>query len=126
MFRFGEIELSAGGTSDWKIECDDLTPEEIKGIAKIIFDNAGPFRFAIGVPRGGLPFAHELNVLNAFRRISDSYPILLVDDVWNTGGSLLRMRAKMPLNQPCLKWAAFARGELHSGAHAVFEVTKLT
>ena len=51
--------MHSGATSDFKVECDGLTNEEIETFALLI---AKRFRFRIvdGIPAGGFPIANAL------------------------------------------------------------------
>lgn len=78
--------LHSGGRSDWLIDCDALSDGSVSTLAWLI---AGRFVFreAIGVPRGGLRLAQELN-----RYATAAGGILIVDDVLTTGASMEGIR----------------------------------
>ena len=72
----------AGLPLNWKIECDALTAEDWKGIARMIMDyETRPFGSVEGIPRGGLPLAVALT------EYATEGPPMIVDDVYTTGAS---------------------------------------
>lgn len=87
LFNFGEFTLSSGKTSNFKIDCDALTDEDIDALAKKVFsvDNS-PYFDIIGVPTGGDRFANALK--KHYTLSPDSPYILIVDDVLTTGISM--------------------------------------
>lgn len=86
LFRAGEFVLASGRTATWKIDCAALTPADWQGLALILKPRVLPFDRVMGVPTGGLPFADALRE----HETEDAYRILVVDDVWTTGGSMDR------------------------------------
>lgn len=87
----------SGGRLYWKIECDALTSGDWQGLAWMVRERLYAthgfkgFRAAVGIPRGGTPFAAALNQhANPHADV-----VLLVDDVWTTGGSMRQWRARM-------------------------------
>lgn len=84
LFRAGVFTLASGATSDFKIECDALTPADWAGLAVMALPHLPPFGQAVGVPRGGLPFAAALA-----RHITPRcHRVLVCEDVVTTGESL--------------------------------------
>ena len=52
----------AGLPLNWKIECDALSEDDWKGIARMIMDyEKRPFGSVEGIPRGGIPLAKALS-----------------------------------------------------------------
>lgn len=86
LFMKGDFTLNSGLKSPWKLECEALTQADWDGLAAMIGPNI-QFGLVYGVPRGGLPFA---DALKPYR--SNSEVVLLVDDVYTTGGSITRYR----------------------------------
>lgn len=88
LFQLGEVTLSSGRTSDWKIECDALTPADWDTLARLATRGMPSFRQVVGVPTGGLAFARALE-----KYAEPFSPYLLIcDDVWTTGRSMEEMR----------------------------------
>ena len=72
----------AGLPLNWKIECDALTAEDWKGLARMIMDyETRSFGSVEGIPRGGLPLAMALT------EYATVGPPMIVDDVYTTGAS---------------------------------------
>jgi orotate phosphoribosyltransferase len=87
LFTLGEFTLHSGRTSNYKIDCDFLTDDDIATAAALLAERVPPFRSVIGIPRGGLRLAAALGPY-----VSDEGVILLADDVFTTGGSLTTER----------------------------------
>lgn len=78
----------AGLDLDFKIECDALTEDDWKTLAYIVSKHI-KFKFAYGIPRGGL----KLSVpLMEYQTDAANLPVLIVDDVLTTGGSMEKAR----------------------------------
>lgn len=84
LFQLGLFQLASGRMSKFKIDCDALTPDDWDCLAVLLLDLVAPFSEVHGVPTGGLAFA------DALRPHVDpgSSFVLVVDDVWTTGGSM--------------------------------------
>lgn len=117
LFQTGSFKLASGRQSSFKIECDALTDEDWKSLAKLASELLPAFGVVEGVPRGGLKFAEELQKYS--RACACSYPhqphdwcqgkplpLLVVDDVWTTGGSFERHCA----GRDALGCVVFSRG----------------
>ena len=88
LFETRDITLHSGEQSDFKIECDSLTDEDIETLAMIAAKRSPRFYEVHGVPTGGLRFAEALE-----KYIDpDSKSILIVDDVMTTGNSMWEMK----------------------------------
>lgn len=74
----------AGIPLDFKIECDSLTDEDLDTLAYLV-DQRLNFSKVVGIPKGGLRFA---KALEKYQTGQGTHPILLVDDVLTTGGSM--------------------------------------
>lgn len=90
LFRSGDFTLSSGEKSDFKIDCDYLSNEDLYTIAEIVgkritFGKVSP------VPSGGNRFAEALSQF----KTPDSNVLLIVDDVCTTGGSFERHRESL-------------------------------
>ena len=87
LFESGDFISHAGLPLKWKLECDAIHPDEWKAIAKMVMDYQDrPFYKAVGIPRGGLPFAAAMN---KYASGNDRDPIMICDDVFTTGTSML-------------------------------------
>ena len=89
LFQHGKFTSHAGKELDWKIECDALTDEDWKCLAKMISEKT-EFGSVYGIPRGGTKLANALqkycNPKNPTR--------LVVDDVYTTGKSMNEVMQK--------------------------------
>ena len=94
----------------WKIECDALSADEWNAIATMIMDyQKNPFYKAVGIPRGGLPLAEALN---QYASGDQKDPVLICDDVFTTGNSILDFIKKeypMWTSGQGFRWVVFAR-----------------
>ena len=90
LFQLGQFTLHSGKESSFKIECDALTFEDWKTIAHII-GSTFSFKEVEGIPTGGLILE---NLLKPYRRETGTYSLLIVDDVFTTGGSMEKHRNK--------------------------------
>jgi hypothetical protein len=109
LFSPGTFTSAAGLELHWKIECDALTLDDWKTIAKACEDDLPEFGRVLGVPRGGLALAEAFKPYVDFR----SDQILIVDDVWTTGKSMRAFAAEQGLDRD--QWhgfVAFARGDV--------------
>lgn len=102
LFTLGNRRLHSGELTDWKIECDALTDQDYDALARMLAQRLPAFGAVEGVPRGGLRLMEAL----APYANKDSYPLLIVDDVLTTGGSLETHRD----GRPAIGAVLFARG----------------
>jgi hypoxanthine phosphoribosyltransferase len=91
MITFGEFRSHSGILLPWKLECDDLSDNDIRGLAAIIASKFY-FRGVHGVPRGGIRLA---NALQRYTVSHSNYPLLIVDDVMTTGTSMEETKKKL-------------------------------
>lgn len=89
LFESQKFVMHSGEVSDWKIECDALTPMDLHTLAVLTAKAIGPFGKVEGVPSGGLKFAFYLS---RFRDINSDV-LVIVDDVLTTGHSMETHRA---------------------------------
>lgn len=113
LFIPGSFTTNSGLVLDWKIECDSLTDEDINTISCVI---ARRFRFGcvVGVPTGGLRLA------NALKNLVSTGPLLIVDDVLTTGGSMERKRSEYKYDPKTIGVVIFARQPPPPWIHAMF------
>lgn len=86
LFQKVDIILNSGKPSDFKIECDALTDADIETFAYLISKKYN-FRGVVGVPTGGNRIE---DALVKYCIDDDSLPLLIVDDVLTTGGSMIK------------------------------------
>lgn len=89
LFKTGITTLHSGATSEFKIDCDYLTDEDIETFARLISKNI-TFNKVYGIPTGGNRLAEALQ---KYCQINlDLNLTLIVDDVMTTGNSFLEFR----------------------------------
>jgi orotate phosphoribosyltransferase len=121
LFQRGQITLASGRTSDYKIECDALTDEDWETLGYLLAMRVEPFSEVLGVPRGGWQLAEYM----APYAQAGANRLLIVDDVWTTGGSWQRYRARYPVAlDPVAGAVVFARGPLPDNVVALFHMWK--
>lgn len=91
LFQIGNFTLNSGRKSDFKIECDALSLGDLEAIAYLLSKRVKSFCKVVGVPRGGI----ELAIAMKQYCIPEARAILLVDDVYTTGGSMARARDEL-------------------------------
>lgn len=110
LLQLGSFTLASGINSPWKIDCDCLTESDWNTAAYLISKLVGRFGEVEGVPTGGLKLAEAL------KPYITKGPLLVVDDVWTTGGSILKH-----LNDRKAKIAVlFARSNVPKDVIALF------
>lgn len=110
MFNKGEFISHSGNKLKWKIECDDLSDDDLDCMANLI-SNRYDFCEVYGVPTGGERIAEYLKMY----RKKDSDNVLVVDDVLTTGASMEQARASLKGKYPGKKLKGlvlFTRGRL--------------
>lgn len=93
LFQLGEFKLHSGQVSQWKIECDALTDEDIQALAVMGRGVLGSrtFGMVVGIPRGGLRIAEAMRPFVTVGAPS----ALIVDDVLTTGASMWAKREEL-------------------------------
>jgi len=121
LFQSVDFKSHAGLDLSWKIEMDALEDEEWVTISQMILELSEPFREAIGVPRGGTRLGKLLNQHGTGKRDN---PILIVDDVLTTGGSMEDFKRKRLFRNPTkyIGWVVFARGFPPQWCRALFQM----
>jgi len=95
IFQHGKFKLNSGRESDYKIECDNLTKTSIITLSQLLTKLVGQFGTVVGVPKGGLLIAKHLQ---KYATPKKSRLVLIVDDVWTTGGSMMRYAKDIGVN----------------------------
>jgi hypoxanthine phosphoribosyltransferase len=89
LFEKRTVKLNSGEVSDFKIECDALTDEDLECIAYLMSKKL-KFKAVYGVPTGGKRLEGKLR---QYCIDDNSLPILVCDDVLTTGGSINRFKS---------------------------------
>lgn len=120
LFQKVDIILNSGKPSDFKIECDALTDEDIECLAHLI-SKKYTFRKVVGVPRGGVRIE---DALQKYTTNNPEHPLLIVDDVLTTGGSMERHKAMYEDMgyYGIVGVVLFARGECPNWIDSVFKM----
>jgi orotate phosphoribosyltransferase len=116
LFQKGEFSLSSGLKSDFKIECDALTDEDINTLAFIVSRKI-KFKRALGVVSGGIKFA---DALDKYKVDDWNLPTLIADDVLTTGSSMERVRRA--ISETVIGVVVFARGKCPDWVNPVFQM----
>lgn len=111
----------SGLHAEHKIECDALSGLDLKTLAKAMRRITGPVRWAYGVPRGGLQLAEMFNKYYITTVEDPTAQILIIDDVFTTGRSMEKERAKLQEGAiPIIGMVVFARGPLQPWIRALY------
>ncbi len=92
LFTAGPFTAHSGAELPFKIDCDMLTDADLATLAAQVADKIA-FCRVVGIPRGGVRFAMALQHHFSGDCI-DGVPVLIVDDVLTTGGSMEEWRKK--------------------------------
>lgn len=111
LFTLGQFTSHSGAVLPFKIDCDALTDDDIDCCAVLIARMVRPFIEVEGVPSGGVRLA---DALMAHRRNYGG--LLIVDDVWTTGGSMNAHRTGREAEGAVI----FARGPLEPWVRSIF------
>lgn len=92
LFSYKDRVLHSGRNTNWKIDCDSLTDQDISVLAKMIVNLVGEFGLVLGIPSGGL------RLEAALKEYEQPYSnrLLVVDDVMTTGLSFRRFINDLP------------------------------
>ena len=116
LFIKQDIQLHSGVKSDWKLECDALTDEDIYTLAHLIAKRM-VFREVVGVPTGGERLA---KALERYKIDNRGLPILIVDDVLTSGGSMEEFRKTIP--EFTIGVVIFSRGKCPDWISSLFQM----
>lgn len=103
--------MHSGAPSDFKIECDALTYEEIETFALLISKR---FKFGnvVGIPQGGY------RIGTALKKYCTEGRLMIIDDVLTTGRSMEEYRQ----GWDAIGVVLFARGPCPEWVHPVFQL----
>ena len=117
LFQKIDFISHAGLPLTWKIECDAISPNGWIALAHIIREfESRNWRYAIGIPRGGVALG---KALDKYSTNNSNDPVLIVDDVYTTGKSFKDYKNNFP-NEEVLQWCVFARKPTENGVKALF------
>ena len=113
LFVAGDFTAHSGKVLPFKIDCDALSDVDLSTCAFLISELVPPFSDVQGVPRGGLRIAKALEPF----AVEDA-GLLIVDDVWTTGGSMREYRGDVDAYGAVI----FARGPLDDWVSSLFNL----
>lgn len=122
LFIKKDWEMHSGGKSNFKIECDALTDEDLETLAYLIYSK---FKFSrvMGIPTGGTRLAEKLKNYV----IEGEDKILIVDDVLTTGTSMEQAKHVHHRNlidtDQITGVVVFARGKCPDWVHPIFDMS---
>lgn len=87
-FRWGSYRSASGQQLRFKLECDELLPDDWECITELINERV-QFKRVFGVPTGGFKIQR---VLRKFEQPKKDLRILIIDDIYTTGGSIATYR----------------------------------
>lgn len=123
LFQRGKFTLHSGQVSNYKIDADFLTDEDIETIALMLKDRLPPFGAVEGVPSGGLRLAavmqHFVTPFSQRQGVRGARGLLIVDDVFTTGTSMEEYRA----GRDTLGAVIFARAATPEWIKPLFRLT---
>ncbi len=109
LIQIGEFPLHSGGTSYFKLECDKFTQSDWDALA-IMAARRWKFSAVYGIPTGGMRLAKAMEKYATFNAKD---PMIIVDDVLTSGGSMDQAKAKFPYldeSDKIIGFVAIARG----------------
>lgn len=107
LFQHGSFKLASGKESKFKIDCDALSDEEWQTLALMFLEFLPKFGEVSGVPTGGNKLA-EILTLHCKKTSSR---LLVVDDVWTSGMSMINhIEDHFQGREPVTGAVVFARG----------------
>lgn len=116
LFERKTFTMHSGDKSDFKIECDALTNEDIETLALLV-SKKYDFNLVIGIPTGGEAFAEKLIKY----KNPKSSTVLVVDDVLTTGASMEEYHYNIE-GKENIGVVIFARGECPAWVTPIFKM----
>ena len=125
LFQLGKFILHSGEKSDFKIDCDNLTDEDLETLAWIVAREWRLEYHAVkGIWRGGSKFAEKLRRYTKEWNNFGENTLLIVDDVLTTGKSMDEMyetwRHTKSMNVKGI--VIFSRGKCPSWVRPIFRM----
>lgn len=118
LFNYGHFKLHSGQVSDFIIDCGGLTADDFEAVALKLRPRLKPFGEVLAIPNGGLGLGMAFRQL----RTMGAPGILIVDDVYTTGDSIIKAASQYPT--PLVEAAViFARSIPFSWVHPLFLMT---
>jgi len=120
LFEKKDWIMHSGEKSDFKLECDALTDEDLETLAYLI-SKKFTFFDVRGVPTGGMRLANKLA-----KYIKGGDKFLIVDDVLTTGKSMEKARSPYfrQYRDKIIGIVIFARGECPDWVRPIFDMSK--
>lgn len=87
MFKWKSFKSHAGKSLKWKIECDNLSEEDIECLAKLIYTKYS-YECISHPPTNSANVIDLINKLERHKSFNADYDYLIVDDVLTTGKSM--------------------------------------
>ncbi len=119
IFKTGDFILASGSKSNFKIDCDDLTEFDLHSLALYASKLIPNYKEVYGVPTGGLRFANQM------RKFTSAIGnILIVDDVYTTGRSMINFIKENNLTNANIQGLViFARSQPVDWVKPIFTLT---
>ena len=111
LFQSGDFTLHSGDKSNFKIDCDALTDEDIESLAMVVTRRVR-YSSVYGIPTGGIRLAKALE-----KYCYTEGPRLVVDDVLTTGNSMNEVKREGDLGI-----VIFARGKCPDWVVPIFQM----
>lgn len=118
--QIGEFPLHSGGVSYFKLECDKFTQTDWEALA-FIASKRWRFRSVHGIPTGGMRLAAAMR---QYETHDSRDPVMIVDDVLTSGGSLTQARAMYNADDFIIGYVAIARRPTLPWVVPFFQVTE--
>lgn len=121
LFRDEKFISASGQELPFKIDCDALSDEDLDCMAKYAAQSIVSYTSVISVPTGGDRLAAAFE---KYKKVSFDFPtILIVDDVWTTGKSMLNMISKYDLFKSSIRGIVlFSRGDHPAWVYSIFKL----